>query len=126
HLAAIITKKILDNYGFDVQVQCYTIEEWQAIINENTFNKKGVDEKRLYIAFLEELPSQENIQQLLDFDFGADQFIIKEKVIYIYYAVKYSDSKLSNPRIESKLKLKATTRNWKTTLQLLEIAAGLS
>ena len=36
---------------------------------------------------------------------------------------QYSDSKLTNKFFESKLKITATTRNWKTVIKLNEIAA---
>ncbi len=46
--------------------------------------------------------------------------------IFINYIEKYSTSKLTNKYIESKLKVRATTRNWKTVTKLVEIIADLT
>ena len=48
-----------------------------------------------------------------------------EKAVYLYCPDGYSKSKLTNSFFENKLKVTATTRNWKTTTELVNIASSL-
>jgi uncharacterized protein (DUF1697 family) len=51
--------------------------------------------------------------------------VIIEDRIYLYCPGGYGKTKLSNNYFENKLKVEATTRNWKTLLKLNEIAEGM-
>lgn len=117
-----IEEKIAQQYGFDVPVITRTVAEWNAVAEGNPFlveNEVPVDQ--LYVAFLGRIPSAENVAKLNDMDFGPDQYHIKGTHVFICYAEKYSKSKLTNNLLEQKLKVSATTRNWKTTLKLSEM-----
>jgi uncharacterized protein (DUF1697 family) len=46
----------------------------------------------------------------------------KNKVIYIQYADKISNSKINTTIIERKLAVVATARNWRTSVKLLSLA----
>jgi uncharacterized protein (DUF1697 family) len=49
-------------------------------------------------------------------------FIVTGREIFLHCPVSYGNSKLNNNFFESKLKVAATTRNWKTLNALMEIA----
>ena len=53
-----------------------------------------------------------------EFDFGLDEAKLIGKTVYLKINGLSKDSKLTNKFIESKLKVKATTRNWNTILKL--------
>ena len=126
-LAAVIEKAIKKQYGFDVPVITKTVDEWNKIIAANPFvKKKGIDLDRLYVTFLSQPPEEENIKKAESFAYPPDEFIITDLAIYMYVPVSYGNSKLSNNFFETKLKVTATTRNWKTVLTLAELANGLA
>jgi len=58
------------------------------------------------------------------FDYLPDEFKIDKKDIFLYCNGKYHQSKLTNNFFEKKLKVGATTRNWKTVLKLLELCTS--
>ena len=77
---------------------------------------------RFYVTFLKSIPQKENYEVMKALNFGPDKFVVEGSEIYLCYASKASDSKLTNNLMENKLKVKATTRNWKTVLKLLDMA----
>ncbi|MBL4624122.1 MAG: DUF1697 domain-containing protein [Flavobacteriales bacterium] len=110
-------------YGFDVPVIIRTVQEIEDAIAVNPYLKKQeVDIERLHLTYLADIPSLEKLAQLKDIDFSPDKFEIIGNDVFIYCSGKYSDSKLTNKFFESKLKITATTRNWKTVNKLIEIA----
>ncbi len=117
-----IEASILKRYGFDVPVIIRTVNELKEIVLANPFYQDkefGID--GLYVTFLKNLPTAESIINIEAYDYSPDRFIIKEKEIFIFCAGKYHQSKLTNNFFENKLKVPATTRNWKTVLKLLEL-----
>jgi uncharacterized protein (DUF1697 family) len=117
-----IASLIADRYGFEVGILMLDREKLQAAADGNPFIKeKSADTKKTYIAFLSEKPSAENAKRLESSDFGADRWILDGNVLYLHYDHGAGTTKLSNAAIESKLKVRATSRNWNTTMKLLEM-----
>ena len=111
-------------YGFDITVFIIMHEELEKA-NNNPFRQGRVKEepgfKKLYVTFMSEVPAIENIEKLRQASIGEDEIAFAGSTLYFKLFSRASDSKLSNSLIESKLKLRATTRNWNTTLKLLAI-----
>lgn len=122
-LAKAIEVLIEKQYGFDVTVFVTDKKSVEQAIDNNPFIEGREEEpsgfKKLYVTFLSEIPSQENMEKLRQAPIGKDLIEVADDILYFNMESKASDSKLSNNLIESKLKLKATTRNWNTTLKLL-------
>ncbi|MFD2602720.1 DUF1697 domain-containing protein [Flavobacterium suzhouense] len=116
---------IKDEYGFDITVFIINKNELETSIDSNPFTEWREEEpsgfKKLYVTFLSDIPTSENIEKLLQAPIGNDLIEIVDNILYFKLESKASDSKLSNNLIETKLKLKATTRNWNTTLKLLSM-----
>lgn len=114
---------IIKNYGFEVEV--FVIEPaWlNQVANQNPYLSDTLDTRKLYLTLLKKSPSHENIKRLNDFNTKPDKYIIANRVIYLNYQAGAGKSKLSNNLIESKLKVIATSRNWNTTLKLLELSS---
>jgi uncharacterized protein (DUF1697 family) len=118
-----IAKKIEEHFGFLVPVRITTSEELKTIVLENPFVEENLlDDKQPYVAFLSDIPTTSNIEQLRTINFANDQFINKNRVLYLWYADSAANTKLSNVVIEKKLQLKATSRNWKTILKLIALS----
>lgn len=121
-LSKRIEQKIFENYNFNVPVILRTIEEMEQILTKNPFLKeKNSAPEKLYVTYLAEHPAEENISKIKN-TYGPDQFCIIGKEVFLYYPnAGYGTTKLTNNFFENKLKVTATTRNWKTTNELLNI-----
>ncbi len=120
-LSRKIKAAIDKTYGFDVPVITRTTQEIEQTIAINPFLKETADIKGLFLAFLTEEPSEENLGKLNGIEFPNDAFEVIGKNVYICCSGRFSDSKLTNNFFENKLKVAATTRNWKTVMKLQEM-----
>jgi len=122
-LAKKIEDAIYERYGFTVPVIIRTVDEMEHAISVNPFLKQSkADVERLHITFLAEIPEPKNMESVRNVDYSPDKFIIIDKEVYLYCPNGYGITKLSNNFFEQKLKVKATTRNWKTVNKLFEMA----
>lgn len=122
-LEELIHSKISEVFGFEVPVLIKSSEDMQIIFDSNPFLKnRSEDITKLHVTFLSDSPSKENIEKLAELDFGTDEYKIIKDAVYIFCPINgYGNTKLSNQLIETKLKLNATTRNWKTITQLVNL-----
>jgi uncharacterized protein (DUF1697 family) len=122
-----IKKAIEGKFGFDVPVITLSQQDLKNIITENPFIKNpAIDPTKLHISFLAEKPSPVLAKLLLSNRFPPDEFHLKNNAVYLFCPDGYSNCKLTNGYLETKLRVTATTRNWKTSNQLLEIAENIS
>ena len=113
-------------YGFGVPVILRTVDEWQKVIAGNPFLiNKELNVEKLHVTFLNKTPEEDAVNTIQKYSFPPDEFIIANKEVYLHVPGGYWETKLSNKFFESKLKVSATTRNWKTVNNLFEIATGL-
>jgi len=121
-----ISKKIHEIFSFEVPVIVREISDLQTIVKNNPFlSDKSKKESFLHITFLSAEPEKANIEKLNEGQNLPDEFVLINSSVYLYCPNGYSNTKLSNNFFESKLKVVATTRNWKTTKELLKIAEKL-
>lgn len=116
-----ISECIKKEYGFDVPVIVITKQEIESVVDGNPFLTQAEDVKQLHVTFLSDQPLNENVERINDNYKGEDDFVIVNKVVYLFIKGPSHKSKLSNNYFEKQLGLTATTRNWKTTLKLNEL-----
>lgn len=117
-----IHDNILDTFGFDVPVLVRSKDQWVETFEKNPFvNDRNEDITRLYVTLLAEEPTDENFESLKHFHNGPEEFIRIGLNLYIFYPNGVGKSKLDHNTIERKLKVTATSRNWKTTSKLMEM-----
>jgi len=117
---------ILKECGFDVPVIVKDSKELNAVLMNNPFlKKKDVDVTKLHVTFLSQIPEPQFVSILKDVSFPLDQFFLAKDTVYLYCPGGYGDTKLSNNFFENKLKVNATTRNWKTINELSKIAESI-
>jgi uncharacterized protein (DUF1697 family) len=117
-----IKHKIADKFGFEVPIIILTKEEIQSIVESNPFLKeKNIELDKLHITFLAEMPTKENLSKIAEYNYEPDVFIIQNKAVYLHCPKGYGNTKLNNTFFENKLKVTATTRNWKTSNELVKI-----
>ncbi|OYU79647.1 MAG: hypothetical protein CFE23_13250 [Flavobacterium sp. BFFFF1] len=121
-LESNIAALIQEQFGFDVTVIVITPKSLAFVVANNPINMAMIaDPAQPYVAFLSEQPTIENITLLAGIDFGHDKLVVAEKFIYLTFKNGAGKTKLTNAVIESRLKVKATSRNWKTIHKLVEI-----
>lgn len=120
----IIKLAVYRKYKFDVPVLVRTVKSVENTMSLNPFLKdESIAIERLYLVFLAENPSAEKLESILNIDISKDRFEIIGNEVFVCYFDKMSNSKLTNNFFESKLKVRATTRNWKTVSKLIEISS---
>lgn len=108
---------IKEKFGFDIPVLARTPEEWKKTIEKYPFSIEN--EKIVAFSFLNKAPEQKELEVK---GLNEDQYQIVDDVVYLYCPSSFANTKLTNNTIEKKLAVIATTRNYKTTIKLLEMA----
>ncbi len=123
-LADTISEKIKITFGFEVPVIVIEKAELEDILMKNPFIRdKKEDINSLHVTFLSAPPDPEKVAQIATGNYGADQFLILGRTVYLFCPGAYHATKLSNTFFEKKLQRTATTRNWKTVSELAKIAS---
>ncbi len=118
-----ISSQIEADFGVRVPVIVLTSGSLKKIIEENPFTQDpGKDIAFLHVTFLAETPVAYDKESIEDKKQGDEEIRFSEKAIYLYCPHGYGRTKLNNNFLERKMKVGATTRNWKTTLELLRLA----
>lgn len=115
-----IENMIQKKYSWAVPAIVKTTDEIKRAIEKNPFTAEKVD--MLYITFLAEKPKKESIDALNILNHEPEEFIIRDNIIYLYSPLGYGRAKMNNNFFENKLKVSATTRNWKTVNKLFDMS----
>lgn len=125
-LATLISKQIQLEYGLDINIVVFNLNSYKKIIHHNPFLKDNyTDIKKIYIAYFSNKPTLTGIHDIENIKHTNEVINITNNAAYIYYSEGYANTKLNNKVLENKLKVIATTRNWNTSLQILEIANNI-
>jgi uncharacterized protein (DUF1697 family) len=120
-ISSKIEGALLEKYKFEVAVIVRSLEEMEATLANNPFLSKEFDPDKLHVTFLSEIPQRFDQHN----DYSPEKFIISGKDVYLYCPHGYGKTSLSNNFFEQKLKVKASTRNWRTVNKLFEIASEI-
>jgi len=122
-IADLIERSISKQYGFNVPVIVLKADQLKDAISSNPFYNQSIsDIGRLHLTFLKELPEKDNVTEIKNYNLHPDNYHIEKRNVFVYCSGKYSDSRLTNKFFENKLKVTATTRNWKTVLKLYDLS----
>lgn len=123
NLEKLISSQIKTDFGFDVPVIVFNVETLEDIIENNPFTKeKWKDISFLHVTFLADSPLNIDKKSITEKKQENEEIEFTSKAIYLYCPNGYGKTKLNNNFLETKLKVTATTRNWKTTNALLKLA----
>ena len=118
-----ITKQILKVTGLEVPVLVLKLDEMNRIIGNSPFIfDSSKNPTSFYVTFLSEIPDTISLEKIKSTGFGAGHFELLDKAIYVYCPTEYGNTKLTNIFFENKLKVTATSRNWKTVNELVRLA----
>lgn len=123
HLQCDIEQCIATAYGFDVPTLVITANKLVSSIAENPFlhNPKN-DPKNLHLTFLSAVPVPDVVEALAARDYSPEEYAIEGKNVYVHCPNGYGRAILNNNFLERKLRVRATTRNWKTVCVLSDMA----
>lgn len=119
-LEAKIFRAIKEQFGFEVPVLIKTNLEMKAIFTACPF----IEEKKVssYFTLLNEAPKKELIDSLNTIAFDDEEIVATRNVVYFFSEKGYGKARFNTNFIERKLKVPATTRNYKTMIKLLELS----
>ena len=118
-----IYQQIKVDFGFEIPTIVLTLEILQKVIAGNPFvNDSKKDPAFFHVTFLSSTPDNVDIKEIEAKKQEGEEIIFENNVFYLYCPVGYGNTKLNNNFLEKKTKVNATTRNWKTTNELLKIA----
>lgn len=121
-----ISQQIEKDFGSQVPVIVLTLDQLKQIIKNQPFSKEmQKDSAFLHVTFLSSTPESYDLNVIKDKQQTEEEIAISGKVVYLYCPHGYGRTKLTNSFLENKLKVCATTRNWKTTNELLRLADSL-
>jgi uncharacterized protein (DUF1697 family) len=121
-----IEEQIKVDFGYEVPVIVLTASFLQNVVENNPFtNDSKKDHAFLHVTFLSRQPENSDIKLIEKKKLGGEEIIFSERAIYLYCPDGYGRTNLNNNFLEKKLKVTATTRNWKTANELLKIAQNL-
>jgi uncharacterized protein (DUF1697 family) len=121
-----LSSAIQKTFGFDVPVIVRDMTSWGKLISSNPFSvDPAKDEAFFHVTFLSGKPAAADLLKINTLVFKDDVFKIVGKEVFLYCPKGYGITKLNNGFFENKLKLQATTRNWKTVKQLWTMAEGI-
>lgn len=124
-LAAAISSKIQEQFGFEVPVIVFSVDDLKSIIEANPFNDDlRMDRQFLHVTFLAADPKNIDFEFIESKKSPGEEIVLIKKAVYLYCPHGYGRTKLTNNFLETKLRVGATTRNWKTVNELLKIALG--
>ena len=114
-----IHEKINEEFGLKIPILIISKQELESVIEKNIFvNNRSEDALKLHVTFMSQIPLAIDITQIIDVNYGEDEFNIVDKCIYLFCPHGYGNTKLTNTFLEKKLQVSCTTRNWKTVNEL--------
>ncbi|MCX6263118.1 MAG: DUF1697 domain-containing protein [Bacteroidetes bacterium] len=126
-LAASISQQIAKDFGFQVPVLVLSINSLRQIIASNPFLQDSEkDIAFIHITFLSSQPPKFDEKAIEEKKLGGEAIAFTNMAVYLYCPNGYGKTKLTNSFLETKLQVSATTRNWKTTNELVRIAEEIS
>lgn len=119
NIESTIQKSIIDHFGFEVPVIVKTRTDLQIIFDTCPFS----EEKKVnsYFIMLSDIPDCNLVEDVSKITFKNEEFVIINDCLYFHSSIGYGNSKFNMNSFEKKLKVKATSRNYKTMVKLLAL-----
>lgn len=119
-LEASIRKSILDHFGFEVPVLVRTRKHLKTIFNDCPFSEEN--KINSYFTMLSQVPDKALVLEASQKTYPDEEYVILNDCIYFFCANGYGRAKFSLNFFERKLKVNATSRNYKTMVKLLSLS----
>ena len=121
-----IEQAIEKAFCLSVPVILRTATELEQLIKNCPFSEKKAPEAKvesLYVSFLLQSPSQENIDRLKVYKNETDDYLVSGRDVFLLFGNSIRNSKLANNL--QKLDVPSTVRNWKTINKLATLVTAM-
>ena len=119
-LEGLISKEIEGRFGWEVPVMVKTADAIAQILKDCPF--EGTKKVEAYFMLLASQPETKLMEAVREISYPNEEFVLTTECVYIYFGNGYGNAKLNNTFFEKKLKVAATTRNYRTLTKLVELA----
>jgi uncharacterized protein (DUF1697 family) len=123
-VGAAIEQRITEELGISVNAVLRSGPQLAQVVSVNPFIPLGADTAKLHVTFLAGRPPTGATDIELP-NVAPDDFRIIGEEVYLHCPGGYGTTKLTNAFWERRLRIGATTRNWRTVTKLLELSGGL-
>ena len=124
-LASEIEAAISRDFGHEVSVLVLTADQLDAIASNNPlWPKSGGEETHFHATFVFDPVSKATFDALKLPAAEGERAVLAKGAILLHCPHGYGRTKLNNTWFERALKVRATTRNWRTVLALRELMAS--
>lgn len=106
---------------FPTPVMVRTRDEVKRLYDSNPFADQEFEEKWFHLVFLDEELTPEKTELLLAQQCDTEEYATAGREIYCLLRAGVADSTLGKRFLETKLKVSATARNWRTIGKVLEL-----
>jgi len=115
-----IQKSILNHFGFVIPVMVKSRAELSMIFDNNPF--ETIKKAESYFIVLNEIPDEYLVKEASLKIYPDDEYIIFNDCIYLFCPKGYGRAKFNVNYFEKKMKVNATSRNYKTMVKLLALS----
>ncbi len=115
-----IENKLRSSLGYEVAVFLRTISQLKSLINLDPFKNQHTEGSSFLVTFLETMPVNLQLPLPLTIPKSTAQIISAEGTEVFSVTHGGGEGALPNPFLETKLKVKATTRNLNTIKEIVE------
>ncbi|MCG2419332.1 DUF1697 domain-containing protein [Aequorivita sp. F47161] len=119
-LSEKISNEITNKFGWEVPVLVKTADAIAKILADCPFEETKKTEA--YYMLLASPPKKELMVAVREINYPNEEFVLTQDCVYIYFGNGYGRAKLNSNFFEKKLKVAATTRNYRTLAKLVELA----
>ncbi len=123
-LAARIADAVEEARGFRPAVLVRERRQLESIVEDNPLPDAVEDPKLLHVFLLDTRPRRPDLAVLASRATRGERFELRDRVFYLHTPGGFSKSKVPE-RVEKALGVTATGRNWRTMLNMLELARSL-
>ncbi len=118
-LSAMIEKGIRKRFGHAIYVFIRAAPDFDKLVRGNPFLQgRREDPTKLHVTFLHRAPAEQQLNSLKHPGNCPDEFMPRGREVFLFCPRGYGRTRLSNTFFENKLRVPATTRNWRTVLAL--------
>lgn len=119
-IALSIGQTIQDTFGFNIPVYVIGKKELKLILSQSPYDsEEQISANKTYLVFLFQSPQKQLLEIFNSLSFPNEQFQVIENCVHLLCTNGYGKAKLNNNLVESKLKVIATTRNYKSVKKVL-------
>ncbi len=117
-LEGSLERTIEKAFGLQIKVFVRTAAQWQQTIAACPFVNSTDGTNIIYVTFLSEEPASLPLPAIERVKISGEEVRLCGRELFFYLPAGYARTRLSNTFFESKLKMSATTRNWRTVNKL--------